>query len=792
MTDHAESRRALDAGGPAIGAPMRRVEDQRLLQGEGRFLGDLRQTQMLHAAVLRSQLAHARLHGVDASAARQMPGVVAVFTGAEVLALQADGLMPRIPMRQEPLPEIKPFEQPVIAHDKLRYVGEPLALVVAETLQQAQDALEAITVDCEVLSAVTSRAASASGDVLLHEEIGSNKVLTMRAVKGDAAAAFATAAYTRRERFSVHRQAGVTLETRGLLASWDAAQRRMQVEGASKVPFANRRILARMLGLDEASVEMLEVDVGGGFGVRGEFYPEDFLVPFASMQLGRPVKWLETRSEHFLATNHARDAECELEVACDEQGHILALRGEAITDVGAYLRTVGLTPSRNIAQVCSGPYRIQHIDVGVTVLLSNKTPTATYRAPGRFETDFFRERLFDLVAADLGIERSEFRRRNLVRENDMPWPLAVALPFGDGSECDSGDYSQTLTRCLEEFDWAHKSTLNGRCIDGRWHGIAVGCYIEGGASGPREGARLVLEADGRVAVYTGSSSVGQGMETAFTQIAADALQLPVSRIRGVFHGSTTLVKEGFGTYSSRATVMGGSAVVKAAALLTQSLRQAAATHFGCNAEEVRLVDGLYARSQAGDEGKAAPRSITLAELAQQAIAAGQPLSAEASFESRKRTYSYGAHAAHVAIDPDTGETAVLDYVAVEDVGRIINPLTLHGQTEGAVVQGLGGVFLEQVVYDDYGQPLTGSLTDYAMPRADHFPVLHAVCLELKPSPNNPLGAKGAGEGGVIPTGGVIANAISAALAPLGVSVRDLPLGAHALWRLIREARQENP
>jgi carbon-monoxide dehydrogenase large subunit len=266
----------------------------------------------------------------------------------------------------------------------------------------------------------------------------------------------------------------------------------------------------------------------------------------------------------------------------------------------------------------------------------------------------------------------------------------------------------------------------------------------------------------------------------------------VSRIRGVFHGSTTLVKEGVGTYSSRATVMGGSAVVKAAALLTQSLRQAAATHFSCSAEEVSLVDGLYARVPPSSGPGSAPRSITLAELAQQAMAAGQPLSAEASFESRKRTYSYGAHAAHVAIDPDTGETAVLDYVAVEDVGRIINPLTLHGQTEGAVVQGLGGVFLEQVVYDDYGQPLTGSLTDYAMPRADHFPVLHAVCLELKPSPNNPLGAKGAGEGGVIPTGGVIANAISAALAPLGVSVRDLPLGAHALWRLIREARQENP
>ena len=407
-------------------------------------------------------------------------------------------------------------------------------------------------------------------------------------------------------------------------------------------------------------------------------------------------------------------------------------------------------------------------------MMTNKTPVATYRAPGRFETDFFRERILDLAAADLGIDRVEFRRRNLVSAGEMPYALATVQPFGDATECDSGDYCLTLDRCIDEFDWKAKSAFNGALIDGRRHGVAIGCYIEGGASGPREGARLVLEPDGRVAVFTGSSAVGQGLETAFTQIAADALGASMSRIRGVFHGSTTFVAEGFGSYSSRSIVMGGSAILGAAGKLLQSMREVAAAKLGCTPERVLLADG----SATAPGGK----TLDWADLA-----GAQGLSAEDSFASKKRTYSYGAHAAHVAVDVATGEVAVLDYVAVEDVGRIINPATLHGQTIGALVQGLGGVLLEELVYDDQGQLLSGSLMDYALPRADNFPHLRAVVLEQYPSPNNPLGAKGAGEGGVIPVAGVIANAVAAALAPLGVEVRALPLSAQNVWRLIHRA-----
>jgi carbon-monoxide dehydrogenase large subunit len=682
-----------------------------------------------------------------------MPGVIAVLTAADL-----GGSVPRIPLRQEPHPSLLPFEQPVIADGVVRYVGEPVAVVMADTPARAEDAAAAVVLDIEELPAITRRQAGQCA-------------ITLRAVRGDVEAAFRDAPYARRERLSVHRHTAIPIEPRGLLADWDARQRKLSVQGAAKVPFANRRILAKMLGLEEPAIEMLECDVGGAFGVRGEFYPEDFLIPFAAKRLGRPVKWVETRSEHFLTTNHARDAECEIEIACAKDGTLLGLRGHARTDIGAYLRTVGVTPSRNIAQVCSGPYRIPNIGLDVSLMLTNKTPVATYRAPGRFEADFFRERMFDLVAQDLGIDRVEFRRRNLVAESEMPWPLATVQPFGDATECDSGNYAMTLDRCLDEFDWAAKGELNGKLIDGRYHGIALGCYIEGGASGPREGARLVLESDGRIAVYTGSSAVGQGLETALTQIASDAMGVPMTRIRGVFHGSTTFVQEGFGSYSSRSIVMGGSAIVQVAGKLRQAMREAAAAKLDCRPDEIVLSDG---------SARGPSKIIPWKELGE--------LSAEGSFASKKRTYSYGAHAAHVAVDAATGEVSVVDYIAVEDVGRIINPMTLHGQTEGAVVQGLGGVLLEELVYDEYGQLLSGSLMDYAMPRADNFPNFRAVILEAHPSPNNPLGAKGAGEGGVIPVGGVISNAVAAALAPLGVQVRDLPLSPQRIWRMISERR----
>jgi carbon-monoxide dehydrogenase large subunit len=750
-----------------VGNPIPRLEDARFLRGRGQFVDDLAREGLLHAVILRSSVAHGRIRSIDTAAARARPGVHAVITAADI-----DGPVPTIPLRLELLPAFKRFEQPVIARTKVRYVGEPVAMVLAESAGLAEDALDAIVLDIEPLPVVADRAGARADAVVLFEEVGTNRAVTLESIKGDADAAFRDAPYVRRETFKVQRHSAVPMEPRGLLAEWDAE--RLTLFGAAKVPFTNRRVLAQHFGLPEASIRLVENDVGGGFGVRGEFYPEDFLIPFAARLTGRPVKWIEDRREHLIATNHARDAECELEIACDRDGTILGLRAHAATDMGAYVRTNGPTAARNIAQVLTGPYRIPHVAIEVALLMTNKTPVGTYRGPGRFEADFFRERLIDLAAADLGIDRVEFRRRNLIAEKEMPYALAKVVALEIESETDSGDYRMTLDRCLEEIDWSGKTALQGKLIDGRYHGVAIGCYLEGGASGPRENARLVLEPDGSVSVHIGSSAIGQGLETVCAQIAADALEMPLDRVRQVLHGSTDCVREGFGSYSSRSVVMGGSAILAAAGNLRAAIRTAASERLGCAAAEVELLDG-----RAVGPGKT---SIALSRLARDGI------SAEGTFASNKRTYSYGAHAAHVAVDPKTGHVQLLDYVAVEDVGRIINPLTLHGQAVGAIVQGLGGAFLEHLVYDENGQLLTGSLADYLMPTASDFPSIRAVALEEKPAPHNPLGAKGAGEGGIIPVGGVVANAVAAALSMLGVEPRQLPLSPPRVWQLIEDAR----
>jgi len=750
-----------------VGAAVERREDLRFLRGRGEYVDDLAPRGLLHAVILRSAVAHGRLRAIDFSAALKIPGVHAVITAKDM-----PGGPPIIPMRLQPLPDFKPYEQPVIAADKVRYVGEPVAVVLADSPAIAEDALEAITVDIEALPAVTTRAAATKGDSLLFGPNSGNVALTFRAACGDAAAAFERAPYRRRESFRTQRHFGLTMEPRGLLAEWDAARGILRVFGAAKVLFFNRRILAKQIGLPEEAIDMVENDVGGGFGARGEFYPEDFLIPFAARHIGRPVKWIEDRRENLMAMNHAREAEAEIEIACARDGTILGLRGHTYTDMGAYMRTNGAVGSRNVAQFMSGPYRIPNIDVDVTLFMTNKTPVGTYRGPGRFETDFFRERLFDMVAKDLGIDRVDFRRRNLVAESEMPYAIATINPFESKDQFDSGDYQITLDRCLTEFGWDEKSKLQGRLIDGRYHGIALGCFIEGGAAGPKESARLALNGDGSVTVYMGSSAVGQGVETVFAQIAADALEIPMDRIREVLHGSTAHVSDGYGAYHSRSVVMGGSALLDAAEKFRSAIRVAAANRLGCDAAAVKIGE----ETVSGPDG----RLLKLAELA--------GISAEGAFLNKKHTYTYGAHAAHVTVDPKTGRVQVIDYVAVEDVGRIINPKTLKGQVIGSLVQGLGGAFMEHLVYDDQGQLLTGSLMDYLLPTASDFPNLRSVTLEMKPSPINPLGAKGAGEGGIIAAGGVMANAVANALASLGVEPRELPLSPPRVWALVNAAK----
>jgi carbon-monoxide dehydrogenase large subunit len=731
-----------------IGSPVERIEDLRFLRGRGEFVGDLQREGMLHASILRSPIAHGRIRGLDSDPVRLIPGVRAVITAAEI------GAVPTIPLRLLPLPGTERFLQPVIAADRVRYVGEPIAVVLADSAAVAEDGVGAIILDLEELPPVPDRRASGRHEILLFEESGTNLAMTFTGVLGDAEAAFRDAPYVRRERFEVQRHTALPMEPRGVLADWDGAQGRMTVLGAAKVPFFNRDTLAAMLGLGPASVDLIENDVGGGFGARGEFYPEDFLIPFAARHVGRPVRWLEDRREHLTAMNHARQADCEVEIACRRDGTILGMRGEIFVDLGAYIRTNGLIQPRTLAQCFSGPYRVPNVHMLVRALLTNKTPSGTYRGPGRYEASFFCERLIELAAGDL---------------------LARLEPGGAAvdTECDSGDYGEALERCLTEFGWEEKRALQGRLIDGRYHGIAVACFIEGAGAGPKETARLELEPDGSVAVYVGSTAVGQGLETVMAQVAADTLGMPIDLVR-VFHGSTPYLNEGYGAFASRSTVLGGAAVYEGAKSLLEKVRAAAAARLGGPPDDIELVDSR-ARTSDG-------RSLSFADLARDG------LRVEATFaNNNKLTYTYGSTAAHVAVDLGTGRVELLDFLVVEDVGRIVNPLTLHGQAIGGVVQGLGGAFMENLVYDANGQLLTGTLADYLIPTASDFPKIRAIALENHPSPSNPLGVKGAGEGPIIPVGGLMANAVANALASFGAMPNQLPLSPARVWRMGREA-----
>jgi carbon-monoxide dehydrogenase large subunit len=752
-----------------IGAPMERREDLRFLRGRGEYVDDLEIEGLLHAVILRSSVAHGRIVSIDASAALKIPGVHAVITAKDM----PEG-PPVIPMRLQPLPEFKPFEQPVIAHDKVRYVGEPIAILLATSPAIGEDALEAIAVEIEDLDPVVDRESAANGKSLLFDGAGTNRAQVFAAVKGDADAAFRNAPYVRREHMHTGRHYGLTMEPRGVVAEWDPAKGLLTVSGAAKVPFANRRILAKQIGLPESAIEMIENDVGGGFGARGEFYPEDFLIPFAARHVNRPVKWIEDRRENLMAMNHAREAEADVEIACERDGTIIALRGHAHVDMGAYMRTNGAVGARNVAQFMPGPYRIPHVNIDSTLWMTNKTPVGTYRGPGRFEADFFRERLFDMVAKDLDIDRIEFRRRNLVTLSEQPYAIATIKPYESKDQYDSGDYQATLDRCLAEIGWSEKSKLQGKLIDGLYHGFAVGCFVEGGAAGPKESARLAVNDDGTITVFMGSSAVGQGVETVFAQIAADALEIPMDRIRHVYHGSTNTVSDGYGAYHSRSVVMGGSAVLDASQNFHAAIREAGAKRLCCSASDIKIGEDKVS----GPSGQ----SFALSELA--------GLSAEGAFVNKKHTYSYGAHASHITVDAKLGQVRIVDYVVVQDVGRIINPMTLRGQVIGSLVQGLGGAFLEHLQYDDQGQFLTGSLADYLLPTASDFPNLRCVVLDDHPSPINPLGAKGAGEGGIVAVGGVMANAVANALQSFGVEPRQLPLTPTYIWELVQAGLRE--
>ncbi len=769
-----------------IGAPIRRREDFRLLTGRATFTDDIKLPQMLHAAILRSPHAHARITAIDAAQALAIPGVVAALTFRDMAALAKP-----IPVRLYPLPGLEHFLQYPLAQDRVRYVGEAVAVVVAESRYIAEDGLDAMDVTYEPLPAVTHVGEALENQVVLHEEAGTNMAAEYSLAIGDIDAVFRNSPYTRKDTFKVHRHTGNPLETRGLVASYDVGRGEFTVWGPTKVPHFNRAILASFLDIPESKIHFIETDVGGGFGIRGEFYPEDFLIPFAAMKVGRPVKWIEDRLEHLKSANHSRDVLCEIEIAAQRDGTLLGMRAHVYGDMGAYIRTHGgLVPS-STAALLPGPYHIPAYQCTVSCVMTNKMGLGTFRAPGRYESCFIRERLLDMVAADLQIDPVELRFKNFIQPAEMPYTVGQTRPNTSPTVFDSGDYPSALRHALQQIDYEALKPLQGKSQDGKYHGIGLGCFVKNTGQGPFEAARVVVSGAENIAVYLGITSLGQGHETTMAQICADSLEVPLESFT-VFHGSTDAMPFGVGTFGSRGTVMAGNAVHLACQKLRDKALAIASRYLECDATEL-----VFRRGQISRLGAEQQPLLGLDDLVRLAGPASpyhleEPgLEVTAYFNSNQLTYSYGTHVAHVAVDPETGQVEVLRYVVVEDIGRCINPLLVHGQAIGAAVQGIGATILEELVYDEHGQLLSGTLMDYALPTSTDVPAIDSIILEEAPSPLNPLGVKGAGEGGIAATGAALANAVSHALAPLGIQVTELPLSPDRIRRWIRERTRQS-
>ena len=749
-----------------------------MLAGRGRYADDIHVEGMLHAALFRSSRPHGRIRHIDITMAAALPGVAGVFTYQDFAA----HLKP-IRSRIAAMPGFEKFLQLPLATDKVRYVGEPMAVAVATSPHIAEDAVSLISAEIDELPVILNWKAAERASPLIHESAGTN-ISSVEVGRGDVDTAFRVAPYVRRETFSVQRHTAVPMETRGLVAEWDAEHERMTVSGITKVPFFNRTMLAAMLNLPESSVVMKVADTGGGFGVRGEFYPEDFLIPFLARKLNRAIKWVEDRREHFLATNHSREATCDLEIACDRNGIILALRGEIFIDIGAYARGTGGTSPTRCAQFLPGPYRIPNFACKVNAYVSNKTPSGTYRGPGRVEANFFRERLIDMAASDLTIDPAEIRRRNFVTVQEMPFNIGKLVTYEPQAEFDSGNFAEVFEQALNEIGWSDKQSIQGREIDGWRHGIGFASFVESSAGGLKEHARIRLGPDGALDVYVGSTSSGQGHETVFAQVCADVLGLPLDVIR-VICASTDDLEDGGGTWHSRSAVMAGNAVRTTAEAFIERIKSVASEYFGRPNVAMEWRDGRCWRRDS-------EASVTPAALARFAAERGEAIDVPGVFNyAGKKPFSYGTHAAHVAVDPRTGYVKLIDFIAIEDIGRVLNPLIVHGQALGAIVQGLGGVFLEHLRYDEEGQLLTASFSDYLLPTATDFPNIRGAFMELALAAGNPLGAKGAGEGGIVAVAAAVSNAVSAALSSFGVQVRDLPLSPPCVWQLIRDAHAKS-
>ncbi|MEE8140641.1 MAG: xanthine dehydrogenase family protein molybdopterin-binding subunit [Alphaproteobacteria bacterium] len=751
-----------------IGKNQARLEDGPLLRGEGRFACDISFPDQLHMRVVRAPVAYGRLGDINADHAKDIPGVFAVWTAKDVMEIGP------IPFRQVNLPGMERFAQYVLARGYVRYVGDPMAVVFADDPYVAEDAADLVTAEIEVLAPCLD----ATGPIGEFEPGVPAEAGVVEKKYGDLIDAFARAEHVVKLRLKIGRHAGIPLETRGAVATFDSSDNMIRLYGAAKIPHKNRITIAAIIDHPVEKIHLHEGHVGGGFGTRGEVYPEDVLVCLAARRFKRPIKWIEDRRENLVAANHSRQQTHEIRAAVDGRGFILGVDDVFWLDQGAYVRTHGGAVSELTAAMLPGPYVWPAYRSVGHIRLTNKTPCGTYRAPGRYEGTFVRERLMDAIARELGLDPVELRRVNLIPEDSMPFDRKIDA-LGTEIILDSGKYEDLLDRLLERVGYHRlKAEIEQRRADGEMVGMGLAYFVEKSGLGPHDDAKLNLQADGSVEILTGTASVGQGVETVMAQIGADASGLPIEAFY-VTHGQTDRIDHGMGAYASRATTMSGTAVHLAGQIFNFNLRQAAADMLQTEAQGLTISHGRIHRTN-DEHGPA----LTLATLAGDYHKThGAPLTAEATFHAERMGFPYGIHLVVARIAPDTMEIQLEKFVIAFDVGKAINPMLISGQFAGAAAQGIGGALLEEFVYDEGGQPLATNFADYLLPTIHEVPKVEILLREDAPSPLNPLGIKGAGEGGITGTGAAIAAAVDDAIGG-GGAIDALPISPARLHHLV--------
>ncbi|MBI3362225.1 MAG: xanthine dehydrogenase family protein molybdopterin-binding subunit [Chloroflexi bacterium] len=768
-----------------FGQPIKRNEDPRLLTGQALFVDDVELPGLLHAAFLRSSYAHARIKSIDAAQAEERKGVVAVYTAGDLGDYWKPG-----PLLVSP-PPIKGIvfnerTQVPLARDKVRHVGEAIALVIAESRYIAEDALADIVVDFEPLPPVVGiEQGLAAGAARVHDDVGSNVAAHAIQTKGDYEAAKNKAGVIIKRRFLYDHGASAPMENRGIVAQWDARAAKLTVWDTTQAPIAIRNGLAAMLNLSENQVRVIAPFIGGGFGPKiMMFYPEEVMIPWAARQLNRPVKWIEDRAEHFVATTNERNQIHDAEIALTKDGRILGVRDVFLHDTGAY-DPYGLTCPINSQCTLLGPYDIRNYYSEFTAVFTTKTIVTPVRGAGRQHGVFVIERLLDIAAKQLGIDRVEIRRRNFIPPDAFPYKNEIIYQDFVPLEYDSGNYQPVLDKALKMIGYEEfvKETQPRARAEGKHLGIGVVAYVEGTGIGPYEGARVKVQASGKVSAVTGVGTQGQGHFTSFAQIVAEQLGVDVRDVE-IVTGDTDQFYWGAGTFASRGAVVAGNAFNEAAKDVRQKILNLAAEHFEVAEEDLELVDGQV-------RVKGVPqRMISLGELAQKAnplrgaVKPGTVPGLEATnyFGPARGATASGVHAAIVEVDPETMDVEIKKYVVVHDCGRVINPMILAGQVHGGVAQGVGNAFYEQLIYDENGQLLTGTFMDYLIPTALEVPRVE-VGHEETPSTLNPMGIKGAGEAGAIPVGALFAQAVEDALSHTGIEILEIPLSPKRLWEL---------